>query len=60
MKRITSHSAGAARRRGMMSMEVVLATVVAMGFAMGMFLLAQQASSRLYEFISTMVGSPYL
>lgn len=45
---------------GFAAMEVVLATVVVLVFTMGLYYLSEKCFSRLYHFISTMVGSPYL
>jgi hypothetical protein len=47
-------------RSGMAAKEVVLAAVVVLSFTMGLYVLGEKGFSRLYHFISTMVGSPYL
>ena len=46
--------------RGFAAMEVVLATVVVLTFTMGLYFLGEKSFARLYHFISTMIGSPYL
>lgn len=46
--------------RGFAAMEVVLAAVVVLTFTMGLYYLGEKSFSRLYHFISTMIGSPYL
>ncbi|MCA9008297.1 MAG: hypothetical protein KDB01_01055 [Planctomycetaceae bacterium] len=47
-------------RRGFAVMEVVLAAVVVITFTMGLYFLSEKSFSRLYHFVSTMIGSPYL
>ena len=47
-------------RRGYSAKEVVLSTFVVLSFTMGMYFLGERCFSRLYHFISTMTGSPYL
>ena len=47
-------------RRGFAAMEVIVAAVVVLAFTMGLYYLGEKNFSRLYHFISTMVGSPYL
>ncbi len=47
-------------RRGFAAQEVVVAAAVVLTFAMGLYFLAEKGFSRLYHFIATMVGSPYL
>ncbi len=49
-----------ALRSGFAAKEVVLATAVIITFTMGMYYLGEKSFSRLYHFISTMIGSPYL
>ena len=46
--------------RGFAAQEVVLAAVVVLTFTMGLYYLGEKSFSRLYHFISTMIGSPYL
>ena len=53
-QRVQSH------RRGMAVIDVVLSTAITFAFAFTMYLVAQTASGFMYQFISTMVGSPYL
>jgi len=48
------------RRCGFAPIEVVLATAIVLTFTMGLYFLSEQSFSRLYHFISTMTGSPYL
>jgi hypothetical protein len=48
------------RHRGFAAQEVVLAAAVVLTFTMGLYYLGEKSFSRLYHFISTMIGSPYL
>jgi hypothetical protein len=48
------------RRRGLASLELVLATGIAVPFAAGLMFLGFQACKRLYHVIGTLVGWPYL
>jgi hypothetical protein len=48
------------KRRGFVAKEVVLAAAVVLTFTMGLYYLGEKSFARLYHFISTMVGSPYL
>lgn len=47
-------------RRGIAAMEVMIATFLVMTFTMGMYVLGERGFARLYHFVSTMIGSPYL
>lgn len=61
MKSFTdSTTASRAKRRGFVAKEVVLAAAVVLTFTMGLYYLGEKSFARLYHFVSTMVGSPYL
>ena len=47
-------------RRGVAGMEVMMVMFLVMTFAMGMYVLGERGFARLYHFVSTMIGSPYL
>lgn len=51
------HASG---RHGMAVIDVVLSTAITFAFAFAMYLVAQTSSGFVYQFISTMVGSPYM
>ena len=48
------------RRRGVATKEIVLATFVILSFTMGMYFLSERCFARLYHFIATLVGSPFI
>ncbi|MBL8817752.1 MAG: hypothetical protein JNL58_17130 [Planctomyces sp.] len=48
------------QRSGFAAKEVVLAAAVVLTFTMGLYYLGERGFSRLYHFISTMTGSPWL
>lgn len=47
-------------RTGMVAMDLVMSLSVMFTIAFSMYLLALAASQRLYHFIATMVGSPFI
>lgn len=47
-------------RRGLSSLEVVLATGIMLPFAIALFFVGRRACGRLYEIIESLVTWPYL
>lgn len=47
-------------RNGMAALEVVVVMVVLLVFTVGMYVLARDCFVRLYHYVSTNVGGPYL
>jgi len=47
-------------RRGLSTMEVVLATGIMLPFAIALFFVGRKACGRLYEIIESLVTWPYL
>lgn len=48
------------RRRGLSSLEVVLATGIMLPFAIALYFVGRKACGRLYEIIESLVTWPYL